>query len=147
MATVNIAISNYIPLHDIGGAGHINVPVPSGSIAPLVMLPSPPSASSTTRSPTSSRISSPGIVDYPSIGGILQEIHDETILRHYNLPQYEPLLVQSGIANVSDVCRADDVFLAEIGFPSDNLILEVLRDRAGRAKLMAEGYSVSQPRF
>lgn len=68
------------------------------------------------------------------------------MLRHYNLPQYEGILVQHGIVNVNDLVRARNEFLAGLGFPSDDFILEVLRDRAGRAKLIAEGYSVSQPR-
>lgn len=145
MATVNIAISNYIPLRDIGGLGqyHINVPVPSGSITPLA-ISSSPSASSTIRSPT--RVSSPSI-EYPPVGEILQEIHDETMLRNYNLPQYEAVLVQNGITNVSDVDRVRDAFLAEIGFPSEDFVLKVFRDRAGRAKLLAEGCGVSQPRI
>jgi hypothetical protein len=133
MATVNIAISNYIPLRDIDGQYHINVPGASGSIAPFAVLPSP-----RTSSPTRSRISSPG-VDYLSIGELLQEIHNETMLGHYNLPQYETILVQHGIANVNDVGRVRDGFLAELGFPSENFILKVFRDRAERAKLLAEG--------
>jgi len=69
------------------------------------------------------------------------------MLRHYNLPQYEAILVQNGIANVDDVDRATDAFLNEIGFPPEDFVLEVFRDRARRAKLIADGYGVSQPRI
>jgi hypothetical protein len=68
------------------------------------------------------------------------------MLRHYNLPQHEEILVQHGIVNVNDVDRVRDEFLTGLGFPSEDFILKVFRDRAGRAKLMAEGYGVSQPR-
>lgn len=148
MATVNITISNYIPLHDIGDQYQANVPVPSRiqGIAPLAASLSPP-APSTINSPTRST-SSPDIeYEYLPVGKILQEIHDETVLRHYNLPQYQTALVQHGIVNVNDAYFARYNFLTSIGFPSEDLILKVFRDRAGRAKYVAEGWGVSQPRI
>lgn len=69
------------------------------------------------------------------------------MLHHYNLPLYEAILMQHGIATVNDVDKVKDGFFAEIGFPSQDFILKVFRDRAGRAKLLAEGCGVSQPRI
>lgn len=145
MTTVNIAISNHIPLRDIGGQ-HDNVPDQSGNITLLPALSSPP-VPSPMNSPTWSTASSSDI-EYPSIGELLQEIHNETMLRHYNLPLYEVILVQHGIATVNDIVgKVNDNFFAEIGFPSEDFVLKVFRDRARQVKLLAEGCGVSQPRI
>ena len=59
--------------------------------------------------------------------------------------QYEMVLMDHGIRTVDDVRTVDDDILIGIGMPEG--VLGPFRDCAMREALVAEGESVSQPRF
>lgn len=146
-AAVNISILNCLPPCDNNAQQRLVVAGPSGAI-PTSPSPSPPISlhdSESENTPTELRIPSPA--EYQSIGSFLHELHDGTMLAHFNLPQYEPSFLQHGITTVADIFRLNDSRLIELGLPSDTFLLKALRDRAGHSSLMAEGHGVSQSKF
>ena len=140
-STVNINISNPIPLSDRAGQRHINTPIMSPADKPLAIkyLPtSPTSSSNVTSSPIPATPP-----DYPTINIVLEDLHNA--FPSFNLPQYFSAFRDFGMVTVEDVRNVSDDNLVKTGLPL--FVLDHFREHAERLALGAEGYGVSAPRF
>jgi hypothetical protein len=139
-STVNINISNPIPLSDRAGQHHINTPIVSPADKPLaIKLPtSPTSSSNVTSSPIPATPP-----DYPTINVVLEDLHNA--FPYFNLPQYFSAFRDFGMVTVEDVRNVSNDDLVKTGLPL--VVLDYFREHAECLALGAEGYGVSAPRF
>jgi hypothetical protein len=171
-SAIQINIANYIPLSDLGGHRRINgsafsavdtsiqIPTRSADTSSFVSgysnrhcasIPASPAADEQQQLSDHSHASAspsddlplPPNVGYPAICTVLMDMHN--VMPHFNVLQYEMALMDHGIRTVDDVRTVDDDILIGIGMPEG--VLGLFRDCAMREALVAEGESVSQPRF